>query len=443
MARRRTYLRSSSPAGVRRASRRAWLKAALAGAAGVLGGALARTGPGRAAPSGATAANGAKGTAAKALHAPFQPGVPAGEKPYGAPSPFARGLVRRWLRGMLPSPLSRASFTPLAELEGIITPNGLVFERHHGGAPHIDPARFRLAVHGLMARPMAFTLDDLKRLDSVSRIHFLECAGNNSMSWGGPRLNAVQFTHGLLSCCEWTGVRLWDVLRLCGVRDNARWLLAEGADGVAYARSVPRELWDEALLVFAQNGEPLRPEQGFPLRLLVPGAEGSLNVKWLHRLKVGDEPWLTREETARYADLQDDGRARLFTLVQEANSVITLPCPEKPLTQHGRQRLSGIAWSGHGRITAVDVSFDGGVNWRPARLEEPVLPKCLTRFSLPFEWNGEELLLQSRAVDEQGNVQPTYEEMLKVKSARQVYHNNAITTWRVLSSGKVRHVRLG
>ncbi len=420
----------------------------LAGVAGALAGGVAAVRSATsasAADSASTAASAAAARAARGTkleHAPFRPGMPVGARPYGLPAEAQQHVVRRWLKWMLPSRLTNASFTPLAELEGIITPNGLVFERHHAGVPAIDPARFSLAVHGLVERPLALSLDDLKRLPSVSRIHFLECAGNNSLNWQRPAVNAVQFTHGLLSCCEWTGVPLMEVLRLCGVSDRAQWLLAEGADGAAYARSVPRALWDEAIIAFAQNGEALRPEQGFPLRLIVPGTEGSLNVKWLHRLKTGDEPWLTREETARYADLQDDGRARLFTLVQEVNSVITLPCPEKPLKGHGRQRLSGIAWSGHGRIAAVDVSFDGGVNWQPARLEEPVLPKCLTRFSLPFEWKGEELLLQSRAVDEKGNVQPTHDEMLKVKSARQVYHNNAITTWRVLNSGEVRHVRL-
>ena len=372
----------------------------------------------------------------------FRPGRPAG-RPYGQPSPFERGVVRRWLSWMLPSRLSSASFTPLAALEGIITPNGLHFERHHAGVPDIDPARFRLRVHGLVNTPLSFSLDDLKRLPRVSRIHFLECAGNGAINWRRPQVNAVQFSHGLLSCSEWTGVRLRDVLALCGLRQEARWLLAEGADGVAYARSVPRRLWNDALLVFAQNGEALRPEQGYPLRLLIPGTEGALNVKWLHRLEVGDAPWLTREETARYADLQDDGRARLFTLVQEVNSVITAPCPENPLTRHGPQQLSGIAWSGYGRIEAVDVSLDGGVNWRPARLEEPVLPKCLTRFRLPFAWHGQELLLQSRAVDEAGNVQPSYEENLRTKSINQAYHNNSIITWQVLSTGEVRHVRVG
>ncbi len=415
-------------------SRRWLLRLGLPGMAAAMTSLLGRAG--RAAPdaSGGFPSISAAGGA-------FRPGRPAGV-PYGAPSPHESGVVRRWLKWMLPSRLSNASFTPLAALEGIITPNGLHFERHHAGVPDIDPATFRLRVHGLVDRPLAFSLEDLKRLPRISRTHFLECAGNGAVSWRRPQVNAVQFTHGLLSCCEWTGVRLQDVLALCGVREGAAWLLAEGADGVAYARSVPREMWDEALLVFAQNGEALRPEQGYPLRLLIPGTEGALNVKWLHRLELGDAPWLTREETARYADLQDDGRARLFTLVQEVNSVITTPSPENGLRRHGQQQISGIAWSGHGRIRAVDVSLDGGVNWRPARLEEPVLPRCLTRFRLPFAWRGEELLLQSRAVDEAGNVQPTYEENLKVKSARQVYHNNSITTWRVMPTGEVRHVRL-
>ncbi len=433
MARRGKQIATETLGKPENPGRRRWLaRLGVSGAAMALGLLPPRTG---------RAAQGGAGDDT-VQHAPFQPGMPVGEHPYGAPSPFMRGVVRRWLRGMLPSRLTNVAFTPLAELEGIITPNGLHFERSHAGTPHIDPARFSLKVHGLVDRPLAFSIDDLKRLPVVSRFHFIECAGNNSLNWRRPTTNAVQFTHGMLSCSEWTGVRLRDVLHLCGLKPGARWLLAEGADGAAYARSVPRELWDEALLAFAQNGEALRPEQGFPLRLLTPGAEGSLNVKWLHRLEVGDKPWLTREETARYADLQDDGTARLFTLVQEVNSVITLPCPEKPLRKHGTHRLSGLAWSGHGRIAAVDISFDGGRNWQPAQLEEPVLPKCLTRFHLPFTWRGEEMLLQSRAVDEKGNVQPTHAENLRVKSAKQVYHNNSITTWRVMPDGEVRHVRL-
>ncbi len=388
-----------------------------------------------------------RGTAGEVAGAPLPNGMhPMGEgvdaAPYGLPSPFERRVARRWLRWLFPTTESAVNFTPLADLEGIITPNGLHFSRHHAGAPHIDPAHHRLLVHGMVERPMTFTLADLKRLPAVSRFHFLECAGNGAMIWRRPTVNAVQYSHGMLSCCQWTGARLLDVLRICGLKEGARWLLAESADAAGYARSVPRELWEEALLVFAQNGEALRPEQGYPLRLFIPGAEGAISVKWLHRLEVGDKPWLTREETARYADLTPDGRARLFTLVQEVKSVITSPSPERPLRARGEHQLSGLAWSGHGRIVGVDVSFDGGVNWRPAELESPVLPKCLTRFRLPFEWRGEELLLQSRAVDETGNVQPTYAENLRVKNDNAIYHNNSIITWQVMKSGEVRHVRL-
>ena len=372
-----------------------------------------------------------------------QGGRPVLAEAYGRPSPHEADVVRRVIPWMNPTRESNVSFTPLHALEGIITPNGLHFERHHAGAPDIAPQEHRLLVHGLVERPRVFTLEDLRLLPVHSRFHFLECAGNGALEWRGPQNNAVQFTHGMLSCCQWTGVLLKDVLKLCGLKRKAAWLLCEAADGAGYARSLPLEqALNDAMLVFAQNGEALRPEQGYPLRLLCPGLEGAASVKWIARIEVGDAPWMTREETARYADLRPDGKARLFTLEMEVKSVITHPCPENPLRRKGLQQLSGLAWSGRGRIVAVDVSFDGGVNWQPARLEEPVLPRCLTRFRLPFDWQGEELLLQSRAVDETGAVQPTYAQALSDKGETGIYHNNAITTWHVASDGKVTHVRL-
>ncbi len=369
------------------------------------------------------------------------PGVDV--RPYGLPSPHEEEVVRRFIPWMNPTRESSVNFTPLHALEGIITPNGLHFERHHAGVPDVAPDAHRLLIHGLVERSLVFTMEDLKRFPRHSRFHFLECAGNGALEWRGAQSNAVQFTHGMIACCQWTGVLLRDVLHYCGLKESARWLLCESADGAGYARSLPLErAMDDCLLVFAQNGEALRPEQGYPLRLLVPGCEGAASVKWLARIEVGDAPWMTREETARYSDLRPDGKARLFSLEMEANSVITDPCPENPLKRKGMHQISGLAWSGRGRITAVDVSLDGGVNWRKTQLEEPILPKCLTRFRLPFEWNGEELLLQSRAMDETGYVQPDYATNRRNKGETGIYHNNSITTWHVAETGEVTHVQL-
>jgi sulfane dehydrogenase subunit SoxC len=341
------------------------------------------------------------------------------------------------------SSISSISFTPLQDLRGIITPNGLVFERYHGGIPAVNPDEHRLMIHGLVSRPLLLTMDDLMRFPSVSLIRFIECPANGGMEWRGAQMEALQFTHGMLSCCEWTGVPLSVLLEEAGIRPEGKWILAEGADGSAMTRSIPLEkALDDSLVVYAQNGEMLRPEQGYPVRLLNPGWEGNTSVKWLRRLEVGDKPWHQREETSKYTDLMADGRARQFTFVQETNSVITFPCPEKPLREKGRYELEGLAWSGRGRIRRVDVSFDGGVNWREARLKGLVLPKALTRFSLPFDWDGGRALLQSRAVDETGYVQPTLTQLRDARGTESIYHKNAIHTWRLAESGEVTNVQI-
>ncbi len=364
--------------------------------------------------------------------------------PYGQPSPHEQSVVRRYLPHIQPTRQASISFTPLQDLHGIITPNGLFFERHHAGVPQIDPEAHRLVIHGMVERPLMFSMRDLMRYPAVSRVHFIECAGNGAMEQRGAVNKALQFTHGMLSCAEWTGVPLKLLLREAGVRKGARWLLAEGADAAALARSFPLDkALDDALIVYAQNGERLRPEQGYPLRLLLPGWEGVANVKWLRRLEIGERPWETREETATYTDLLPSGKARQFTFVQEAKSVITWPCPEHPLPGRGRQLLRGLAWSGEGRIRAVDVTFDGGRNWRRARLSGPVLPKALTRFEIEWEWNGKQALLGSRAIDETGYVQPTLAQLRQVRGTNSMYHNNAIQTWLVHPDGEVEHVQLG
>jgi sulfane dehydrogenase subunit SoxC len=363
--------------------------------------------------------------------------------PYGLPSKYEREVIRRTVPWLTADKISSISMSPIQELKGIITPNGLVFERYHSGTPTIDPEQHQLMIHGLVDNPLVFTMDELARFPSESVIHFLECPANGGMEWRGPQMEALQFTHGMISCCEWTGVRLSTLLDEVGVQANAKWILAEGADGAGMSRSIPLEkALDDALIVYAQNGEMLRPEQGYPVRLFNPGWEGNTSVKWLRRLEVGDKPWHHREETSKYTDLMPDGRARRFTFEQEANSVITSPCPENPWKDRGSYEIEGIAWSGRGKIKQVDISIDGGISWRPAKLKGLVLSKALTRFTLPYRWDGAPALLQSRAIDETGYVQPTLSQLRNVRGTNTIYHKNSIHTWQLLSDGKVKNVQL-
>lgn len=371
------------------------------------------------------------------------PGVAA--NPYGMPSPYEKNTIRRNVPWLTATEESSINFTPIHELDGIITPNGLCFERHHGGVPEIDPEQHRLMIHGLVERPLIFTMDDLMRFPSVSRIHFLECPANGGMEWKGAQMAGVQFSHGMVHCCEWTGVRLSTLLAEVGVSKAAKWLLAEGADAAAMTRSIPLEkAMADVIVAYSQNGERIRPENGYPLRLMVPGWEGNVNLKWLRRIKIGDQPWHHREETSKYTDLMPDGKARQFTFVQEANSVITSPCPEKPMTfGKGFYEIRGIAWSGYGKIKKVDISLDGGMNWQTAELQTPVLSKSLTRFRFPLQWDGRPMLLQSRAADDSGYVQPTIEALRKVRGLNSIYHKNSIHTWRVSPNGEVENVQVG
>lgn len=333
-----------------------------------------------------------------------------------------------------------ASLTPLQDSHGILTPSALHFERHHNGAPVIDPARHRLIVHGMVERPWAFILDDLKRFPAISRLAFIECSGNSAIEWRAPTGQTVQQTHGLTSTSEWTGVALKTVLREVGVKSEASWMLAEGSDAAAMTRSLPlAPLIEEAILCYAQNGEPLRPEQGYPLRLLVPGWEGNTCIKWLRRLKLGTQPFMTREETSQYTDLMPDGTARQFTMAMEAKSVITSPSGGQQV-RSGFVDIRGLAWSGRGRITQVEVSADAGRSWQQAVLQEPVLPKCHTRFHFPWQWNGEEVILQSRCTDETGYVQPRRADLIAVRGVNSIYHYNAIQSWKIATDGQVSNV---
>ena len=370
------------------------------------------------------------------------PGVDA--NPYGMPSAFESHVVRRNVEWLTASAESSVNFTPLHELDGIVTPNGLCFERHHGGVPEVNPIDFRLMINGLVERQLIFTLDDLRRFPQTNRFYFLECAANGGMEWRGAQLNGCQYTFGMVHNVQYTGVRLSDICREVGVKEHTKWVLAEGGDSAGMTRSIPIEkILDDCMIAYAMNGEALRPEQGYPARLVVPGWEGNMWVKWLRRLEFGDMPYMAREETSKYTDLLKDGNARMFTWVMDAKSVVTSPCPEKAINNKGVQLLKGIAWSGRGKIKRVDVSLDAGRNWRTAELHGPVLDKSLARFTMPFEWNGEEMFIQSRAIDETGYIQPTIQALQAERGVNSIYHNNAIATWMVNKDGSVDNVRLG
>jgi sulfane dehydrogenase subunit SoxC len=363
------------------------------------------------------------------------PGDPMGSQPYGTPSPFEKGVVKNISKN-LKQYISASGRAPLGDIDGIITPNGLFYERHHGGVPTIDPEQHRLMLHGLVDKPLIFTMEDIRRFPSESRIHFIECSGNPVYT--KPYGKTASDVAGLVSCAEWTGVSLKLVLQEAGLQPAAKWLVAEGADSAAMTRSIPIEkCLDDAMLVYSQNGERLRPQQGYPLRLLLPGFEGNMNVKWLRRLKATAEPAYSRDETSKYTDLMPDGVAREFTFYMEAKSIITRPSGGQQLKQPGFHEITGIAWSGHGKIKRVDVSVDDGKSWQEARLQEPVLTRALTRFRLPWQWDGQPAVIQSRAIDETDYVQPTFAELLKLRGEHSFYHNNAIQPWRIDAQGQV------
>jgi len=370
------------------------------------------------------------------------PGVDA--RPYGMPSAHEADVVRRNVAWLTATPESSVNFTPLYALDGIITPNGLCFERHHSGVAKVDPADHRLMINGLVDQPLLFTVDDIRRFPQENRFYFLECSANGGLEWRGAQLNGVQYTHGMVHCVQYTGVPLKTLLQEAGLKTSAKWVLAEGADSAAMTRSIPLEkALDDCLVAYSMNGERLRPEQGYPLRLVVPGWEGNIWVKWLRRLEVGDAAWYQREETSKYTDLLPSGKAYKFTWVMEAKSVITSPSPELPVRHEGLNLIKGLAWSGNGRVARVDVSLDGGDNWQRARLHEPILPKCLTRFTFDWGWDGKPALLQSRCIDETGYVQPTMAALQEARGVNSFYHNHGIQTWLVNANGEVENVRLG
>lgn len=331
------------------------------------------------------------------------------------------------------------TLTPLHALSGSITPSDLHFTRIHAGTPTIDPTKHTLLVHGMVDRPLELTLADLKRFPSVTHTYFLECSGNGRVAYRTPKPDMTpQQVDGMTSNSEWTGVPLSTILSEVGVKKGADWFLAEGGDACLLARSIPiSKAHDDALIVYAQNGEPLRPEQGFPMRLFLPGWEGNTNVKWLRRLKFAAEPFMTRWETSKYTDPLPGGKVRMFSFEMDAKSLITSPAFPERLSGPGWWPISGIAWSGRGKITRVDVSTDGGTTWIPAQLLTPLTPKAHVRFQHMWQWKGNQSLIMSRAVDETGYTQPTLAQLKAVRGPGTDYHFNAIRAWRVAADGTV------
>ena len=369
--------------------------------------------------------------------------------PYGLPIDYEKDVVRRNVEWLTADTISSINFTPIHALDGTITPQGCAFERHHSGAIDLPKDEYRLMINGLVDQPLVFSYDDLERFPRENHIYFCECAANTGMEWAGAQLNGAQFTHGMIHNMEYSGVSLRTLLEEAGL-DAAgdikdKWVFFEGADASSNGRSIPLEkALDDVLVAFKANGEALRKEHGYPVRLVVPGWEGNLWVKWLRRIEVTDSPVESREETSKYTDTLADGTSRKWTWVMDAKSVITSPSPQMPI-KHGKgpMVITGIAWSGHGRITRVDVSKDGGKTWETARLGSTQGDsKALTRFYLDTTWDGEEMLLQSRAIDETGYVQPTKAQLREVRGLNSIYHNNCIQTWHVYEDGTAENVEV-
>jgi sulfane dehydrogenase subunit SoxC len=393
--------------------------------------------------AGATGA-GLASAAAEPLPVPSWMKVPgANFAPYGQPSQFESKVVRAIAPPANPATRGIGTArTPLHLLAGMMTPSGLHFERSHSGIPDIDPDQHRLVIHGLVKQPLVFTVEALSRYPMTSRIAFVECAGNSgALNSPQPQALNVPAIHGLLSCSEWTGVKLSTLLDEAGVEPSARWLIAEGADSASMSRSVPlAKAMDDALICIYQNGEHVRPSNGYPVRLLLPGFEGNMNVKWLRRLKLTAGPAMTKDETSKYTVLLKDEKAWQFVFPLEVKSVITRPSPGLTLKGPGFYEISGLAWSGNGSIRQVEVSADGGQSWAPAALSGPILPKAPVRFRTPWQWNGGPVVLQSRATDDTGMVQPSRAAFIAERGLRGQYHFNAVQSWRIDEKGEAANV---
>ncbi|QCO55651.1 sulfite dehydrogenase [Pseudorhodobacter turbinis] len=371
-------------------------------------------------------------------------GLGVDDAPYGMPIHFEADVVRRNVEWLTADVISSINFTPIHALDGTITPQGCAFERHHSGAIELAKEDYRLMINGLVDTPLVFTYEDLERFPRVTRTFFLECAANSGMEWAGAQLNGSQFTHGMIHNMEYTGVTLRTLLDEAGIKPEGNWLYVEGADASSNGRSIPMEkALDDCMIAFKANGEALRMEHGYPVRLIVPGWEGNLWVKWLRRMEVTDAPVESREETSKYTDTMENGTSRKWTWVMDAKSVITAPSPQMPIKHgHGPLVITGLAWSGRGAVTGVDVSVNGGKTWAKARLAAPGQEMALTRFYFDYNWQGEEMLLQSRVTDSTGYVQPTKAQLRAVRGLNSVYHNNAIQTWWVKTNGEAENVEV-
>ena len=372
----------------------------------------------------------------------FGDGVDA--TPYGLPIEYEGDVIRRNVEWLTADTVSSINFTPIHALDGTITPQGCAFERHHSGAIDLKKSDYRLMINGLVDTPLVFTYEDLERFPRENHVYFCECAANTGMEWAGAQLNGAQFTHGMIHNMEYTGVPLRLLLQEAGYDTAGKWVFVEGADASSNGRSIPMEkALDDVLVAFKANGEALRKEHGYPVRLVVPGWEGNMWVKWIRRIEVTNEPVESREETSKYTDTLADGTSRKWTWAMDAKSVVTSPSPQAPIT-HGKGPLviTGLAWSGHGAITRVDVSRDGGKTWETARLAKPGEQMALTRFYLDVDWDGSEMLLQSRAMDETGYVQPTKAQLREVRGLNSIYHNNCIQTWWVRENGETENVEV-
>lgn len=371
-------------------------------------------------------------------------GVGVDATPYGLPIRFEDDVIRRNVEWLTADTISSINFTPIHALDGTITPQGCAFERHHSGAIELRKEDYRLMINGLVETPLVFTYEDLTRFPRENHVYFCECAANSGMEWAGAQLNGAQFTHGMIHNMEYTGVPLRTILEEAGYSAQGKWVYVEGADASSNGRSIPMEkALDDVLVAFKANGEALRKEHGYPVRLVVPGWEGNLWIKWLRRVEVTDAPVESREETSKYTDTLADGTSRKWTWEMDAKSVVTAPSPQSPIP-HGPGPLviTGLAWSGRGAITRVDVSKDGGRTWETARLARPGEARALTRFYLDTEWDGSEMLLQSRAMDETGYVQPSKAALREVRGENSIYHNNGIQTWWVRESGEAENVEV-
>jgi len=362
---------------------------------------------------------------------------------YGTP-PDNKEHPIRWISNHPAVPGEGVSWTPHHQLYGTITPNGLHFERHHNGVPHIDVSTWEVAVHGLADTPTAFSLDDLHRLPFHTRQLFIECGGNSNAMWQErPAQTAAGYIHGLMSCSEWTGVLLSDLLQRVGMDSDNTWIIADGLDSAGVTTSFPVEkAVDDALIALYQNGEPIRPEQGYPARLILPGWEGIRQIKWLRSLQISNRPLLSKYDTVSYTELMPDGTFDRFSFAMDVKSFISQPSPGIDLTQPGLYEIQGLAWSGHGKIKRVEVSADGGTSWADAHLQEPVLDHSLVRFRIPWRWSGAPASLLSRATDSQGNIQPDRKSVIASKGSNSYYHYNGDTVWSVEESGRIQHAYL-